>query len=259
MSEMLGFLQVHTQQAHPQHQPQPSGSSAGTGRAGQESPRSPAPSKIDKRPSPEVKGDMSEHDWRFFLSEFEDYKRATGISGQTLLDELWSCRVCGIAENCDLSEKCSKCNTDVSFLEKTVYNMALAGIYNIGMKERVLSSAIQGMIKDTASMVEFCTAEESAGQANPSHNAMQQRSGYRQGKFDDSVQGKCSFCGSQAHSNSTRDVREQECKAYSVKCNRCKKLGHFSEVCLAKKRNSRQKLKWMNCKLNRKEDLIWTD
>ena len=24
---------------------------------------------------------MSEHDWRFFLSEWDDYKRATGISG----------------------------------------------------------------------------------------------------------------------------------------------------------------------------------
>ena len=25
---------------------------------------------------------MSEHDWRFFLSEWEDYKRATGVTDQ---------------------------------------------------------------------------------------------------------------------------------------------------------------------------------
>ena len=70
-----------------------------------------------------------------------------------------------------------------------------------------------------------------------------ERSGYRQGKFNNSVQDKCSFCGSHAHSNSTRDVREWECKAYSVKCNSCKKLGHFSEVCLAKKKNQQTKVK----------------
>ena len=29
--------------------------------------------------------------WRFFLSEWKDYKRVTGITGQDILDELWSC------------------------------------------------------------------------------------------------------------------------------------------------------------------------
>ena len=35
--------------------------------------------------------DTPEADWRFFLSEWEDYKRVTAISGQSVLDELWSC------------------------------------------------------------------------------------------------------------------------------------------------------------------------
>ena len=34
---------------------------------------------------------MTEHDFRFFESEWEFYKRATKITGQTLVNELWSC------------------------------------------------------------------------------------------------------------------------------------------------------------------------
>ena len=48
-------------------------------------------SKVDKRPRPEARQDMTEHDWRYYVSEWEDYKRATGINGQDVLDELWSC------------------------------------------------------------------------------------------------------------------------------------------------------------------------
>ena len=35
--------------------------------------------------------DTPEADWRFYLSEWKDYKRVTGIVGQSVLDELWSC------------------------------------------------------------------------------------------------------------------------------------------------------------------------
>ena len=51
----------------------------------------PAPSKLDRRQRPEARQDMSEHDFRFFESEWGLYKRATGVKGQALVDELWSC------------------------------------------------------------------------------------------------------------------------------------------------------------------------
>ena len=54
-------------------------------------PGPPASAKLDKRPRPEAKQDMSEHDFRFFESEWGRYKRAGGLQGQTLVDELWSC------------------------------------------------------------------------------------------------------------------------------------------------------------------------
>ena len=78
MSEMLEFLRLHTTQAH-----------AGVTQPG--TPSSRPTTKVDKRPRPTIQEDMSEHDWRFFLSEWKDYTRATGISDQNLLDELWSC------------------------------------------------------------------------------------------------------------------------------------------------------------------------
>ena len=34
---------------------------------------------------------MTEHDWQFYLREWDDYKGAVGVVGQDLLDELWSC------------------------------------------------------------------------------------------------------------------------------------------------------------------------
>ena len=78
----LTCLSLHTQQAHPAQR-------AGDGAASADRPTC----KVDKRARPTVSMEMSEHDWRFFLSEWKDYKRATGISGQNMLDELWSCMV----------------------------------------------------------------------------------------------------------------------------------------------------------------------
>ena len=77
----LTCMSLHTQQAHP------TPGAAGAASAGRPT------CKVDKRARPTVSLDMSEHDWRFFLSEWDDYKRATGISGQNMLDELWSCMV----------------------------------------------------------------------------------------------------------------------------------------------------------------------
>lgn len=78
MKEMLEFLKIHVQSAHP-----------GTTNTAVNTAK--PTTKVDKRPRPEISCEMSEHDWRFFLSEWEDYKRATGVENQHMLDELWSC------------------------------------------------------------------------------------------------------------------------------------------------------------------------
>ena len=71
-------LQIHAQVAH-----------AAAQRPGTRATSSAA--KVDKRPRPEAAQEMTEHAFRFFESEWGLYKRATGIAGQTLIDELWSC------------------------------------------------------------------------------------------------------------------------------------------------------------------------
>ena len=77
LATALQFLTLHIQTAHPK-------------------PPGPNPTdrpitKVELRSRPEVTMDTSEADWRFFLSEWKDYKRVTGITGQAILDELWSC------------------------------------------------------------------------------------------------------------------------------------------------------------------------
>ena len=49
----------------------------------------PKPAPVSR---PEIDLGASEHDWRFFQAEFDRYKRSTGISGTTVLDELWHCQ-----------------------------------------------------------------------------------------------------------------------------------------------------------------------
>ena len=82
MKEMMEFLKIHVQSAHPAQ-----ALAAATAQVNTAKPTT----KVDKRPRPEISCEMSEHDWRFFLSEWEDYKRATGVKDQHMLDELWSC------------------------------------------------------------------------------------------------------------------------------------------------------------------------
>ena len=215
LKDMLEFMRLHTQQAHPPTVLDPTA-------------REPkATTKVDKRPRPVIHEEMSEFDWRFFLSEWQDYTRATGVTGQYLLDELWSCmsadlrrlafnqgskedldtetkmmerikglavsvlhaavhtvalhearqspgestkafaaRVRGIATNCNLVKTC-ECSKTVSFLDETVYHVVLAGLHDSDMQERALSAAILKTITDTASLVEFCSAEESGRKCTP--------------------------------------------------------------------------------------------
>ena len=77
--EMLTtHLNTHTQAVHPapaQHDPAPAAKA----------------SKTAKKNRPSITNQMSEETWRFFLDEWNRYKRQTGIKDQELLDELWSC------------------------------------------------------------------------------------------------------------------------------------------------------------------------
>lgn len=141
----------------------------------------------------------SEHDWRFFTAEFDRYKRTTGVTGTSVLDEIWHCqakplrslmqaeasitelnteelllakikslavvtlhsavhlvelrnlqqgvqepirkfvaRAKNIATSCNLTKKCTNaaCDTDVSFLDETVFGVVLAGIRESSIQQK---------------------------------------------------------------------------------------------------------------------------
>ena len=73
-AQILQLMTLHTTQAH-----------------GLSPAAAHPPTKIEKRPRPVVKQEMTEHDWRYFRDEWNDYKRVTGVAGQNLLNELWCC------------------------------------------------------------------------------------------------------------------------------------------------------------------------
>ena len=83
---VVGLMQAHTQQAYPL--PPPAAAPVAAGGAGQGG--GAAAGKLDKRPRPQSNTDMSEHEFKFFENEWLLYKRATGVAGQTLVDELYS-------------------------------------------------------------------------------------------------------------------------------------------------------------------------
>ena len=97
------------------------------------------------------------------------------------------------------------------------------------MQERALSAAILKTIKDINSLVEFCSAEESGRKSAPTVGAI--RSSYQEGKHTqvhgqgqgtpNTTHSRCDYCGGTPHSNTTRAVREKECKAFNIVCKSC--------------------------------------
>ena len=47
--------------------------------------------------------------------------------------------------------------------------------------------------------------------------------------------GRCDYCGGSPYSNTSRAVREKECRAFSMTCRKCQKPGHLAGCCKSKK------------------------
>ena len=79
---VIQCLTNHTQVAHavqPTQQPRDQGVLSAR----------PKPAPVQR---PEIDLGTTESEWNFFIAEFDRYKRTTGITGQTVLDELWHCQ-----------------------------------------------------------------------------------------------------------------------------------------------------------------------
>ena len=268
---VLKALELHTMSVHSSQQSQTQTVSA----------------KTEKPKRPSLSTGLSESEWAFFLTRWERYVRQTKVSGQALVDELWSCmdsdleklafgdstpysdqesllkkiktlavttlhpslhavalhqmkqnvsestkaystRVRATAYNCCLEKACSRdgCSEKVSFVEETCYHVVLAGLQDTDMRDRALTQAMLGTIKDLPSLLNFAIAEESARQPTSQVGALQRKS--------KTTQFKCSHCGSAQHGPYNKE-RTSQCKAYGSQCSKCNKLHHYASLCKAKR------------------------
>ena len=76
-----------------------------------------------------------------------------------------------MAGNCNLSKECSNigCTENISYLEETCYHVVMSGINNQELREKVLTQAMLGVVKDLPTLLSFTSAEESARMKDSIH------------------------------------------------------------------------------------------
>ena len=106
--QMSRLMDVHIHMEHPGDTPAPSlqaAAGAGTG------------VKSEKLPRPTLEEEISESDWNFFTSKWRRYKRATKLSGQDVVDQLWACMSEGLERQCHDHGASADTTTEEQLLE----------------------------------------------------------------------------------------------------------------------------------------------
>ena len=102
------LLQMHSTSVH-------APVAAAPAEGGHQGPVRPKPAPVSR---PEIDLGATEHDWRFFKAEFDRYKRSTGISGTTILDELWHCQAKPLRSLMQAEASIATLNTEDLLLEQ---------------------------------------------------------------------------------------------------------------------------------------------
>ena len=92
----------------------------------------------------------------------------------------FSARVWGTAANCNITKKCPGDHRDVSYLEETCYHVVISGLADTEMNDWALTQAMLGNV-DLASLINYCTAEESGKVALASTVGAVKKSTYKSG------------------------------------------------------------------------------
>ena len=139
----------------------------------------------------------------------------------------FSARVKATANNCNLKKRCTRegCDETVSFLEETCYHVIMTGLNDDEMKEKVLTQAMLGVVKDLPTLINYTTAEESA----KAKNSTREVAGIQKLRKNHPEK-KCYYCGQPAHGPNNK-FRVRQCKAYGKNCSKCEKKNHFASVC----------------------------
>ena len=162
------------------------------------------------------------------------------VQGPTESVKTFAARVQGIAANCFFEIQCSAdgCTQMVNYSEATVYHVVLAGLQDRELQSRCTAQALLGHITDIATLVAYCTAEESSKLSQSSAVAGIKKSSYRKQKTNTqsgnsgggNSNKNCFHCGA-THSGYSPAVRAKECKAFNADCSNCGKTGHFAKCC----------------------------
>ena len=99
----------------------------------------------------------------------------------------------------------------------------MAGLSDPELKEKVLTQAMLGTVKDLPTLLAFANAEESARTKHPSKEIAAMRQTNKK-------ESKCQWCGQPQHGQNNSD-RQRKCKAFGQKCNKCGKVNHFAVMC----------------------------
>ena len=139
-------------------------------------------------------------------------------------------RVKAKARQCDLAMSCA-CGRSVDFKDNFTLYMLVAGVSDPEIQEDLLTEDNLTLVRAEQKAI----AKESAkySQSGLSGDKIQRlKSTYQREKDTlDISKKKCPYCGLGKHTS-----REKECKAYSVTCDNCQKVGHFKKVCRSKKK-----------------------
>ena len=152
------------------------------------------------------------------------------------------------ASNCGLSKACSSCQTEISFVEETLFGVVLAGLHDGNIQQKILSLAAMKTITTLEQLVTYVAAEESGrserGQLGTSNTlaGIRARSTYksRQSSQDKSDQrpAKCSNCGGNVHGSGSYADRLKSCPAQGKTCSNCQKTNHLQSVCKSSKQSA---------------------
>ena len=150
------------------------------------------------------------------------------------------------ASNCGLSKACSSCQTEVSFVEETLFGVVLAGLHDGNIQQKILSLAAMKTITTLEQLVTYVAAEESGrserGQLGTSNTlaAFRPKSAFKSRKASQAdpepirrqpAPSKCPNCGGNVHGSGSYADRLKMCPAQGKTCNKCKKMNHISQVC----------------------------
>ena len=157
-------------------------------------------------------------------------------------------RVTNVANQCDLQVTCPAdgCDQVVSYLDPTVYRVALGGIRDSVLQQKIVSLASMKTIKNLQELVQYVTAEEnsvseitnlrprlpSIGAVKSSYkNIKANRTNSQSSGGGNVPTPKCYNCGGGRHGSGSPEERMKSCPAFGKVCGKCKKANHFAHVC----------------------------